>query len=153
MLNDEPAGSSRASISSSSSADTGNKMEIKETLMEKSNQEKQDANQNQNRSVADIRNKRKMNATHVNEIESVESDSKITEMEQNANNQNFNAPHELIQNDEHEGEEVEIIEDISIQNDEISNERTIDLIEDEENVDAGKSSIGDPLRGDKNLKI
>lgn len=141
MLSDEPAGSSDVLAAS-------NKIEIKETLMEKSNQRNYDANQN--RTVADTR--KKMNATHANEIKSGGNKNKTTDvvaqkLEQNANHMmirdNVDAPHELAQNDEHEAEEVEIIEDISIQNDEISNEHAIDLIgEDDESPDTAEMPNG-----------
>lgn len=115
MLSDEPVGNSAVVA--------GNKMDIRESLMEKSNQRKYDANQNQNRTVAADMGK-KTNATHASDS------NKNKTIEQNTNHA------ELVQNDEeHDGEEVEIIEDISIQNDEISNEHTIDLIgEDDESA-------------------
>lgn len=116
MLSDEPAGNSAVVA--------GNKMDIEESLMEKSNQRKYDANQT--RTVA-----AKMNATHASD------GNKNKTTEQNANHA------ELVQNDEeHDAEEVEIIEDISIQNDEISNEHTIDLIEDDENADLAETPTG-----------
>lgn len=126
MLSDEPAGKGDS-----------NKMEIKESLMEKSNQLKFDANQN--RTVASTRNVTtstdnnlsKMNATHANEISNSTSNNKTKNLDKsqlNANqmSDNVDSHHDLIQNDDG-GEAVEIIEDISIQNDEISNENTIDL--------------------------
>lgn len=123
MLSDEPAGKGNS-----------NKMEIKESLMEKANQRKFDANQN--RTVASTRNVttdnlRKMNATHANEISNntyINKTKNLDKSQLNANqmSDNVDSHHDLIQNDDQNGGE-EIIEDISIQNDEISNENTIDL--------------------------
>jgi hypothetical protein len=119
MLSDEPAGN------------VAHKMEIKESLMEKSNQRKYDANQNH--TVAADEKLKKIDATHVNEMKSANESTVEKSQQLNANRMMSDAA-ELTQNDEHDVEEVEIIDDISIQNDEISNENTIDLTADEEGV-------------------
>lgn len=125
MLSDEPAGKTNS-----------NKMEMKESLMEKSNQRKFDANRN--RTVASTgnvttstHNLSMMNATHANESSSTlnNTNKNLDKSQLNANqmNDNVDSHHDLIQNDGGDDEEAEIIDDISIQNDEISNENTIDL--------------------------
>jgi len=149
MLSDEPAGN------------VGNKMDIKESLMEKSNQHNQtknDANQKhdiKNSTVASyssnsavgakIKTTTKQNATHANGFNN-KNTTMHTDKANKSSIKDFNSnpdmPHELPTNERHEAsiqhlvndeinndeqQNEEFINSIGIQNDDISNENTIDF--------------------------
>lgn len=152
MLSDEPAGN------------VGNKMDIKESLMEKSNQHNQtknDANQKheiKNSTVASYsisnsavgaKTKTKQNATHANGFNNKNTTMHTDKANNKSSIKDFNSsmagvvPHEIptinekheasvqhlvndeISNDEQQNEEF--INSIGIQNDDTSNENTIDF--------------------------
>ncbi|KAL7034964.1 hypothetical protein ACKWTF_008200 [Chironomus riparius] len=142
MLSDEPAGN------------VGNKMDIKESLMEKSNQHNQtknDANQKhdiKNSTVASysshsaVGGKTKQNATHANGFNN-KNTTMHTDKANKSSIKDFNSsPHELPTNERHEAnvqhlvndeisndeqQNEEFINSIDIQNDDTSNENTIDF--------------------------
>lgn len=152
MLSDEPAGI------------VGNKMDIKESLMEKSNQHNQtknDANQKHeiknstvasyiisNSAVGAAKTNTKQNATHANGFNNKNTTMHTDKANNKSSIKDFNSsiagsvPHEMPTNEKHEAsvqhlvndeisndeqQNEEFINSIGIQNDDTSNENTIDF--------------------------